>query len=87
VVGVGAIDPECATALEEQDAQRQEPPRSGFSAREYFERSDGAPTPARSRRIGVIGFGLVASVMVGTWRTALGVGGWEGSSTVLTDPY
>ena len=59
----------------------------GVSAREYSERNDGAPTSARSRRIGVIGFGLVASAMVRTWRTALGVGGWEGSSIVLTDPY
>jgi hypothetical protein len=27
------------------------------------------------------------SAMVRTWRTGLGVGGWEGSSIVLTDPY
>jgi hypothetical protein len=40
----------------------------------------------RSERIGVNGSGLVAWAMVRRWRTALGVGGWDGSSIVLTDP-
>ena len=73
-------------AFEEQGAGAGILLDRGVSAREDSERNDGAPTPVRSRRSGVIGFGLVASAMVQTWRTALGVGGREGSSIVLTDP-
>jgi hypothetical protein len=72
--------------VEEQDAQGRGSSSIGVSAREYRECDDGAPAWARCRRIGV-GFGLVASAMVRTWRTALDVGGWEASSIVLTDPY
>lgn len=86
MVGVVAIDPECAMASEDQDAQGAGSSSIEAAARECCERNDGAPTSARSRRSGV-GFGVVASAMVQTWRTALGVGGWEGSSIVLIDPY
>jgi hypothetical protein len=87
MVGVGAIHPECAMALEGQDAPGGTILLDRVSAREYSDGNDGAPTSAGAGGSASSGFGLVASAMVRTWRTALGVGGREGSSIVLTDRY